>query len=252
MAFNVVAFQESIDPGGAYVNITAVADPVTTTTGDIIYVPPATPYLFGAQAFLDATTAITAYLQSPSLRRVANYDIAPVVGALYPSASDIVALRPSSPIKLDENEGLEALINSNPSSAAVQSVVALLSDGAITSVDGEIFSVYFTTAITETVGAWTNGEITFAQTLPIGDYQLVGAAMFGTSGVAFRFNGVGKAERPGFLCNNAMTDRQHPLQRKGGLGVWLEFNSMTPPSIDWLAHATSGTSQTGIMDLIRL
>lgn len=254
MPFQIHAFSESEDEAGAYAAKAAISDPLVTTSGDLLYIPPGMNFLLGAYAALGGTTEGAAYLQSPSLKRMLLYDIQPTEEGIGPSGDESVLIHPEYPIELDEFEGLEAYVKSNPGSAEVHTVVPFLATGAISPLAAgqRIYTVLFTTSITETASTWKNGAITFRQTLPVGRYQIVGAAMWGTSGVAFRFTIPGVAHRPGFICHGSEGNHGSPPQRRGGMGVWAEFHSLTPPSVDWLANATSGSSQTGVMDLIKV
>ncbi len=252
MSFEVVGWSEEDNEAGAYEAKLAVPDPLVTTSLDLLYVPMKYNQLIGAYAACGGTEEGAAYLQSPSLRRVALLDIVPTQEGILPNGDESVRLFPDNPILLDGGEGLELFVNSTPGANEVHSGIVWLADAPITPVKGKIFQVLFTTTITEKVSEWVNGAITFRQTLPVGVYQIVGAAMWGTSGVAFRFNLIGVAHRPGFTTWTSEAHHGNFYQRDGKLGVWAEFHSLTPPSIDWLACATAGIAQTGVMDVIRL
>jgi len=252
MPFSIVAWSQSEDEEGAYLAKTAVPDEIAITSGDILYVPAETPVLLGAYAAIGGTVEGSAYLQSPSLRATALFDIQPTQEGIKPSGDESLRLQPTSPIPLVGGEGLEAFVLSNPGAAEVHTVVAWLADAAIAPITGTIFHVKFTAAITETVSVWTSGAITLRQTLPVGRYAVVGAAMWGTSGVAFRFLPKGYANRPGFITHGTEGNHGSDLQRNGGLGTWFEFDSKVPPQIEWLAMATAGASQAGILDLIKV
>ena len=62
MSFNVVAWSQSEDEAGAYAGKAAVPDELTTTSGDILYVPEKTLYLIGAYGALEAMICIMAIL----------------------------------------------------------------------------------------------------------------------------------------------------------------------------------------------
>lgn len=252
MPFHIVASQESIDPALAFVPITGVADQTITVTGDILYVPEQAANLIGAVALLEGTTEGMAYLESPSLRANALYDIYPTYDVIEPVDSQNVVIHPEDPIPLSPGEGVIAYINSNPAAAAVQTVGVILSDGPITPVHGQMLHVRFVVGITETLGVWTNGQITLRQTLPVGRYQVVGAVLEATSGALFRMNFIGQYHRPGFVTHDTEAEYCHPKQRNGGLGIWGEFHTNVLPSIDLLASITAGTDQSGILDLIRV
>jgi len=254
MPFQLHAYSESQDEAGAYAAEAAVADQLVTISGDTLYIPPRMNRLIGVAGFPGSTVENSLYLDSPSLKRRALLDVYPLTEGIAATTGQLIQLHPQHPIELDEHEGMECYILSNPAAAEVHSCVIFLADGSIAPLAAgvRIFRVKFTTGITETASAWTNGAITWRQTLPVGRYQVVGAAMWGTSPIAFRLQIPGVAHRPGFVCWSTEGQPGHPLQVMGGLGVWAEFHSLTPPSVDWLASATSGNSQAGFMDLIKI
>lgn len=249
MPFTIVAYSESIDPAGALSNIQAVVDDTHRTNGDFVFIG-SFNQLIGA-AFFAGTTGVRGQLQSPSLRRVILQDISPVFNELAPTSHDSLRLHPESPIALETNEGLEALILSDPAAAEQESVVVFLSDGALAPVTGEIFTLRATGSITATTGAWASGSLTYSQDLPVGRYQLVGARIEGTNLVAARFLIPGVINRPGLLCNADDDDRADPRFRYGKLGVWAEFDSVTPPSLEIMASGAN-TSQVVYLDLIKV
>jgi len=248
--WTLAAFSESIDPAGSLANITAVTDDHLTTSGDYIYVG-ALNNLIGFYVVADGTAAVNAQLQSPSLRDVVLLDISGVMVGTDAVDNGIVHLFPESPIALETGEGLEALINSNPSAAAQQSVVVFLSDGAVTPVTGEIHTIRGTATITGSAGSWVSGAITWGQTLPVGRYQVVGARVETSSAVAARFIPIGAANRPGLPTVADDDDHLNPVFRRGGLGVWFEFDSNTPPMLELLTGSSS-SAQTVYLDIIKV
>ncbi len=254
MPFQLHAFSESEDEAGVYEGKTAVEDALVTTSGDIIYIPRGMNHLFGCYGAIGGTVEGSLYLTSPSLLRHGELDIQPTQEGISPSGAESVMIFPEHPIELDEFEGIECRVKSNPGSPEVHTVVIFLADGRMVPIPAgaRIQTVRFTSAITETASTWKTGAITFRSTLPVGTYAVVGVSMWGTSGVAFRLNTPGAAHRPGFICHSSEGNKGHDLQRYGRLGEWQRFHSLTPPSIDWLAYATSGSSQAGVMDLIKL
>jgi len=249
MPFTIVAFSESIDAGGALTNVAGVTDDTHRVSGDFIYVG-SLNNIIGVVAFTGSTGS-RAQLQAPSLRRNVLLDISPVVQGLAGADQDQIHLFPASPLPLATNEGLEALSLADPAAAEQVSVVVFLYDGAIAPVSGEIYTVRATASITASTGDWVSGNLTFGQTLPVGRYQLVGARVEGANLVAARFIFVGEVQRAGVIPVADAADREHPLFRKGGLGVWGEFDSTTPPSLEILASG-SNTSQVVYLDLIKI
>lgn len=250
MPFTVVAYADSLDPVGALLNFPAVADPTHTTVGNYVYLGSVFNKLLGHYCVADGTTAVNYRIISPSLRRVIPIDASNVHVGTDMTGGFAVNLFPSNPIALMTNEGVEVLINSNPAAAAEQAVVLLLSDGALTPIGGEIFTLRATATITGAVETWVSGALTFGQTLPVGRYGLVGARVEGVL-VAARFVIPGVAHRPGCPPVADDDDEDNDYFRYGKLGVWAEFDSTTPPQLEVLTGSASA-AQTVYLDLIKI
>jgi len=219
---------------------------------DIIYISDLNQILAHGVASAEAITH--AFLSSPSLRRLALLDLMPIRLADDFASPDSVMWKLQSPTPLEPNEGLEAYVYSNVAVPAQNSFIAVwLADGPVTPVDGEIFHVNATATIVEVDAVWVNTEIDFRQTLPVGRYQIVGAFCHITDGVLFRFVPIGEAHRPGGVCGILVGSEMPDVQRNGGLGVWCEFDQVTPPSVDILANiGAAGTDVEMILDLIKV
>lgn len=248
MPFTTIGFAEDIATTAAFANILGVPDQHITVIANRFYVGDLNNVV-GVGACLDAD-ALGAYLDAPSLRRVALYDISPINLGIIPAALTVLWF-PTNPLPLMKNEGLEFLFNGAPAGATQKTAVVMLSDGPIVPVGGEIFSVAADAAITTVAGVWGNGGLVFRQILPVGRYQIVGASCISVNGVAFRFVPIGAANRPGGFCKAAVGDAEYDFQRKGQLGVWCEFDSVTPPSIDMLCSDVDVAQQL-ILDLVKV
>jgi hypothetical protein len=250
MVFSLFAWSESIAEGGAYADLKAVEDPTVTIEADTIYVP-ALINLIGAYAAL-GSTAIAAYLDSPSLRARHYNWIAPIQKGLAPSGAESFRLHPLSPVPLVQYEGLKAYSKADPEKEEQHTIIAFLSDGPIAPVSGEIHTIRASASIEEVAGEWASGPLTFEQPLPSGTYNVVGARVkCDGNGIAFRFIPIGQVWRPGALCVNDVGAKELDETRFGGLGVWFSFDPRTPPTLEVLASAAGGTSQEVLIDLIK-
>jgi len=250
-SFTLIGWQESVDADDVLTNLAACNDQHIAVSGDRIYVPSLNKLVAEYAAY--ASGAYKAQLQSPSLRRVALLDIGVIQQGGVPSGAESFYPHFDSPINLEVNEGVEALVNKPADGAAVGTILAWLADNPLVPVVGEIFTIRVTATITSIVGTWVNGALTFSQTLPVGKYAVVGANFLESGGdlIAFRFVVPGYEWRPGGLGCNNYGSRPHHLQRYGGMGVWCEFDSSTPPTIDILAYAAASQSVVGYIDLIK-
>jgi hypothetical protein len=247
---HLVGWFEDVDQGNAAADIAAMPDETLFTSGDIVRVPAPIANLAGAAIVSAATTLTRAQLQSPSLRTLANYDIEPLNNAATPANPPAIAMQPANPLPLMGDESLTMETLTDHAAAIEIYGFAWLVDGPLQPVQGQIFSVRFTTGITLADGVWTNGNITFQQDLPFGDYQVVGLSVRSANLVAARLVFPGGRWRPGVLGRNAIGDVDNPHFRHGMSGVLGEFNSNTPPSLD--AVGVTDTAQVGILDLIKV
>ena len=247
MAFTMVAYSESQD-SATLVNVAALVDPHVRVVGDDIVVPSGLPYVGGVYAIgADITRA---QLVSPSIRRRYPLEVTPIEIAAEPS--DPVKYTPyfSSPIGLDEDEALNFQAAENNAAAGRCTGVVWLCDGATSPISGsEMFTIRSTNASTLVSYAWTNGALTFGDTLPAGTYAVVGMRASSTGLIAARLVFSQYPYRPGCIGSDTLGELGVPIFRMGGLGIWGEFQHNTPPTVDFLS-ISADTSQTVDLDLV--
>lgn len=248
--FTIAAFAESQSEAGTATEIKAVPDQSVSAVGDVLYTPKFNN-IVGMWAAMGAANQGNPYIDTPSLRRIALYDIPRVYGATVIANHDDLHMFPNSPLKLTEGEGIKIFSDATPGADEYHSCVLMFSDGAITSKPGETFMLRATATITGTAGAWENGNITFTQTLPVGRYEIVGCTCLAANAIAFRLVGLETAHRPGGPPIAALTDSINPLFLNGGLGTWLSFHSLAPPTLDILAVAAC-VAQTLYLNLRKI
>ena len=248
--FTIVSWQESKAGTTGYLPLNACKDQHVRVTGDIIYVPELNNLLGVYVA--GGSIANEGYLSSPSLRRIALLDLRPIQRGVKPSGWESVHLHPLHPIPLESNEGMEIYLKETTTTSQVRTGVVFLADGAISPILGEIVSVYASATITSVVGEWVNGAITFRQTLPVGRYQIVGARCEGASIIAFRFVFIGGKWRAGGIGCGDCGAHDVEVQRYGGLGVWGEFDHLTPPTVELLGSVAEAQSPELYLDLIKI
>ena len=250
--FTLVGFQKSMTAVADVAQaLTAIADQHITVNGNDVYVPALNKLI--AEYAARTNTCYGAQLQSPSLRRQALLDLPIIQQGIQPSGNESFQPHYQSPITLDINEQLEAWLTDSGTSAIVSTVLAWLADDSLKPVNGAMISIGFQATITAIIGSWVNGALTFNQKLPVGKYQIVGASCKTASGagIAFRFVIPGYQWRPGALCENNLGAKPYVEQLYGGMGVWGEFDTNTPPTLDILNSAAGSQAFRGYMNLIK-
>lgn len=235
--FHLGAFHEVIDPAGNLVPITAVQDDTVFTSGDDMRVPVDLPFIIGVAALLEAAVPLRAQISSPSLRRVSNLDVAPFNTGLAFSDLHAVSIHPDTAIPVRGDEAVNFNINSDPVAATSQYGLVMFGDGAQAPVGGDIITVRAAMSVTSVLGQWTNGNLTFDQDLPVGNYDVVGMRVEEATTVAGRLAFVGAAWRPGVPAATSPTEPDALNLRHGKAGIFGTFNTNTPPTIDILAAA---------------
>lgn len=247
MPFTLVAFYESQTAATTLENVAAVADPHVRVEGDNIYVPIELPFLLAYYALSASLTQ--ARLESPSLRRLSNIDIEPFDIATEPGTPPLLIDIHDVPKALEAREGLNLKVTT--SAAALPVGLVFLGSGPIAPVVGEVFTVKATASATLTAYAWTNGALTFEQTLPTGRYQVVGMRAKSAGLIAARLVFSGYGWRPGCIGHDAYNDVPNDVFRAGRLGVWGEFNHDVPPTVDFLSISADTTEEIWL-DLIKI
>lgn len=249
--FTVIGWNEDLAAVDAYQNVLGAKDQHVKVVDDRIYVPPLNKLVFAAAR----GELFRARLKAPSLRRLAYVHINPTENVTVTGdwgGPPLVMFQGNSPLPLVVGEGLEAEIYDFGAGAGVMSVIVGLADAPLTPVHGEIWTIRATATPTVVIDSWANAEITFEQTLPVGRYQIVGALCSGTDINAFRFSPIGAMYRPGGVALRSTQLTGPPEFRKGGIGVWCEFDSLTPPSIDVIGETAGDQGVVIFMDLIKI
>lgn len=247
--FHLVAFRESVDPGNAFNNLTALPDQALFTSGDDLRVPEEMSNIIGAAALINDASAARARIESPSMRSLVNHELEPIVAAAVFGSPPEGILHPRSPIPLVGDEAINFGVLSDPAAAAEHIGLVWLADGPQQPVDGQMHTVRATSTVAQTVSGWVVGALTFGQTLPAGRYQIVGWRCRSTDAVAARLVFPGGRWRPGVPVVNAIGDRDLHETRYGGLGVFGEFAHLLPPQVEMFGGVAA--AQTHHFDLIK-
>lgn len=249
--YTTVGFYESIDGAGAYHKIAAIPDQHVTVFGDDVRIPRGMTKLIGQAALSGADTSLDgARIETPTLRRIINIDVGVLINGVAFGDPPESMMHPLSPTPLTEDESMNFFIDSDATGAKSEYGLVWLSDGQQSPVQGDMYTVKATGAAALSAGQWVNTALTFAQILPVGEYDIVGLRVVGANLVAARLVFVGSAWRPGVPAVNLDSDMDSKWFRYGKMGVLGRFDSTTPPTLDCLG--VTNTSQDVFLDLIKI
>lgn len=253
MTYHVAAFSEQIAAAGTLQAIAAVADDQIFTSGDDVRIPQGLASLLAAWAIGSGVTR--SRVVAPSLRAFANLEIAPKVvsesvtslapGRMMTFARDPIPLAAGESVNFETDGGAGAGVG-------LQTGIILLGDGPVVPQSGLIRTVRVTAAIAAAESLWASGALTFSEDLPTGVYQVVGARCEADNPAAFRLIFVAGGPRPGSLSVLDDAGSDVPGQRFGGWGVWGQFDTNQPPTLEILSAAGAGTAQVLYLDIMRI
>lgn len=228
--------------------IAAVTDQIAQIRDSAIIAPPRLNNITQILGF--GTNLNRLQIQLPSTRRFGNYDLRPFANAFAAGGAQtpMLDLR-EDPFVCEEGEEIPVFAQQGSAGAQREYCVLLLSDNPRPVDQKNRITVRATGTTTLVADTWTPVTLTFDTQLPRGKFKLVGARVESASGVAFRCINQQMSYRPGGFCNQSALALDYPGQRRGGLGVWFEFDYLTPPIVEMLATA-GDTAETFFLDLI--
>lgn len=247
--FHTLAFVGGAAAGAVKQQITARQDQVVPINASGNFIMPQDFTILSA--FILGNTITLAQLSTPSLRTVLLPYLSPIQqGAAVPDKPNIVYWYGNSPTlpRLDEVE----LDVSNAAGAGITIFgVFFVSDNNQQLQNGRIFTARATAANTGGNTLWSNSSIAFDQTLPGGRYMIVGMDVIGANLVAARLVLPGANLRPGCIARTSLANTPSPLFRSGALGNYGWFDSIAPPTMDFLGTAAPVTQEI-FLDLIKI
>jgi hypothetical protein len=247
MPFTLVAWNENFSAAATLDALTAVADPHVRVSGDDVWIPEALPMLAGYKVL--GSTVTQARIESPTLRTLTPIDVSPLDTATTNTGANLARILASNPKTVGGGEALNVKVTVSAAGRAI--ALALLCDAPLAPITGEVFTVRATSSTTLTANAWTNGALTFAQSLPRGRYAVVGMRAISAGLIAARLVFPGYAWRPGCIGYTAENKTEDDVFRGGKLGSWGEFDHDVPPTVDFLS-ISADTSEVVYLDLIKI
>lgn len=248
MSFHLVAWRVSAADGTA-TDMTPVTDPIMTVSNGHFLPQRDMPLLF---ASFSAASATRARLISPTFRQVTTPWIRPMGVAIVQGVEAHIADYRANPLRVRGLEELQMEGTQTSGGAAIEVATAGLQFSPMALMPGgDVYTLRGTATTTLTAGGWTQVTMTWQDTLPAGQYVVVGMEYVGATAIAARLVFEEQTERPGCVGAGLGTSQQHAMFDKGGLGVWGRFNANRMPNVECLANAAD-TAEEIFLDIIRI
>lgn len=251
MPFHMAAFAQSVLTAGTFQEIDAVEDEILFTSGKDVRVAQGLDRLIGYGA--SGSSTVQARIEAPNLRGFLNQAVAEAAdGPGIAPPDNVFRQLFGDPLPLVAGESLTFLSDGGGDGVTAKDVAlaALFADGTPQSVTGDIRTVRAVSTIVNVPRVWASSTLTFDEDLPGGRFQLVGASA--TVGHPFRFVIAGQSNRPGGYGKSGIQNRDIPGQRRGGWGVWGEFDVNRPPTLEVLQLGSVSNNPVVFLDLIML
>ena len=203
-------------------------------------------------AYVLSPNATQAQISTPNLRQVALPAIAPMdIGTAPTSLAAVDWYNPPFNV-LKQNDELTTLQSDN-AGAGIQKYSALvLQDRMNLNIpQGQIYTLRGTASGTSGNKVWGATTFQFDQTIPYGQYAVIGLDVVGANLIFARLIFPSGGPRPGVIARQTEAIKPDMRFRMGALGEWGRFVTTSPPSLELFGSAAP-TTQTMYMDVIKV
>lgn len=247
---HLAAYASSIAQDASLANISALTDEILAQFTSTVYTPETDLKILRIYGRGDSVSQFR--IDSPLLRQIGPPQIQPFDTAAEPSNLPPINKYDESALSWVKNDPLAMLVSRAGAGASVCQVLMWVAPQVQQFSPGPARAVRATASITLTTSSWVSGTLTFDQSLPPGRYRITGMAAQGTSLLAARLIFAGQTWRPGVLAQDSAGEYDHEWFRRGNFGVYGEFESYAPPTLQALGFAAGASSITVWLDLVPL
>jgi hypothetical protein len=245
--FHLAAYQATID-NTANTQLAGLVDPVLSRSVSSSAYIFQDKYKCVAGVYI-GTTAERAMLVSPTLRQVNPPFFRPIIAAAKPASLSELAWYADQPFTIPALEEVAPQVTSGTAGTELATFLLWVTQGLVPIPAGQIYTARATATITAVPNAWTLGSFTLDQSLPSGNYAVVGAECIGTTILGFRLVFPNQLFRPGAIGHAAVGDINDWRLQTRRLGVWGQFLNTAPPQLEILCTAAD-TAQELYLQLI--
>lgn len=234
--FHLGAFYKASAGGLTDEDTPAVSDQVFTISNNH-FIPPVPVWL--KMAVLVGAQAQRLKISSPKLRALAQLQFPrAAVGVSAVTAGQFNDCS-VMPVKLNPIDELSALVTTTV--GASNNIVGVwLDDGNTQHPRGEPYWIHGQSTFTSVAAQWSNGSITFDQTLPAGRYSIIGMDVVAATTSFARLIFPTGGWRPGVTVRTAVGGNMPDFFQNGYMGEFGQFASVAQPLLE--VFSTTGVS----------
>lgn len=245
-------YNATVSNGASYEQLPGVFDQSLSLDSLNRYIMPGNWEILGHHA---AGTDITAArINTPSLRAMFLPEMYPIRAAATPGSPNCPTFLHGYGPKLVQNEPLEVDVSHAAVAASAGWAAVWMTPQFTPASPGKIQSLLFTATITAVAGQWAAGTLSPSQSLPAGEYEVVGMAVQAANTFYARliFPG-GTVYRPGCLVQAALGDfLLDDFWRFKRMGSYGRFMNTAIPNLEILGDAAGAAAPKVILDLVKV
>lgn len=248
MSFHLIAWEASVT-NAVETDMTPVQDSIMSIQNGH-FMPQSNsfiPFVYVGSANMSRARLIT-----PKFRQITTPFIRPTNGALLPANLTQIADYASNPLQINGLEELQLMVLQGGGGAeVVYGVAGLMKSPMAPAPMGDVYTLRGTGTTTVTAKAWSQAAMTWQDTLPAGNYQVVGLSGVSTTGVAARLVFEQQTDRPGAIIGATDVITLPRQFQRGYLGSWGLFTGNRMPNVEFLCNAAD-TAQEIFLDFVRV
>lgn len=188
---------------------------------------------------------------TPSVAQLMNSYI-PIHNEAQPAALEWPSWMQSFPKRRKRTEGIAYQVSNSAAGPTDTYIFQWLYESFTPAPIGQVYTMRGTSTVASVANVWTTlSSVTWEPSLPEGRYSVIGAAVVGTTEIAFSLIFPGQFYRPGGLAGLTEGNPTWERQRYGGLGEWGQFDLQTFP-IPRVLNGGAVASHTIYLDVVRL
>lgn len=213
------------------------------------YLPPIPMKLFGGWFGGTLLTSLT--LVTPKTRMVVPPRLYPIQQTTLPPDRPHIWDRRANPFVLNAIEEVSVQMTVGGAAAAPTTAILFAGDQLEPVPPGDVYSLHGVSSTPAVANAWTQVAITWDQSLPAGNYTIVGSQHQSANAIAHRWYFRTSPMKPGFLSINSLGNITDPSYYYGGWGALGTFNTTAYPFVEVLANAADA-SHDFVMNFVKV
>ena len=190
-------------------------------------------------------------LVTPRSRQVVPPVLYPIQGTVTPPDRPHVWDRRTNPFTINAIEEISVQANIGGAANAINTAIMFMGESLDPVPTGDIYALHGVSATAAVANTWTQVTVSWDQTIPAGNYAVIGSQHQSTNAIAHRFYFRNKNLRPGMLSITALTNIGEPSYYFGGWGQLGQFNTTAYPFIEVYCNGADASHDI-VMNMVKV